>query len=165
MNPITELIKSQERPSKAKKATYRKPESVRELEQLYFDWHYTKYSVIPENARFVTKFRDDSANGLTKCVLTYLKIRGAFASRINTTGIYRNDIKKFVPNTQKKGLADVAATYKSFSLQIEIKVGRDKMSNKQNEVKTEFELSGGYWFTAQDFTSFKDWFDTLFINI
>jgi hypothetical protein len=156
------LLASVEKPRKKRKP-YWKPEAVRELEQMDFEFRY-RDSILPDHVRSYNRFRDDTANGLTKCILAYLKLHGAFASRINTTGIYRNDIKKFVPNTQKKGLADISATYRGVSIQIEVKVGRDKMSASQLQVKSDFEKSGGYWYTARNFTDFKNWFDKVLEN-
>ena len=157
MTDIDILLKSVEKPRKAKKR-YCKPQSVKELETMKFEDEY-KNSTIPEYVRFKTKYRDDTANGLTKCIITYLKLIGAFCTRLNSTGIYRADIKKFVRNTQRKGLADVIGTYKGKSFQVEVKIGKDKMSKYQKQIKHDFEKSGGHYFIAKDFEKFKLWFD------
>ena len=148
--------------SKPKKLQYRKPDSIKELESMIYKNHY-KDSTLPHQYRSKFHFRDDTSNGLTKCIIAYLKIQGAFVTRLNTTGIYRADLKRFVPNTQKKGMGDVFAMYKGVSIQIEVKIGRDRMSAAQQKIKAEFEQSRGYYFIAKNFESFKKWFD-LFIQ-
>jgi hypothetical protein len=142
---------------KQKKKPYKKPAAVKQLEDDYFTFQYQYKPNIPENIKVKDKLRDDTANGLTKCITTFLKIQGAFASRINTTGIYRADLGKYVRNTQRSGIADIIATYKGLSFQIEVKIGKDKMSQEQLKIKNEFEQSGGYYYIAKDFTSFKNW--------
>ena len=118
----------------------------------------TSFAVIRDNHSLSTH---DTANGLTKCIIAYLKLRGAFVTRLNTTGIYRADLKRYVPNTQKKGMGDVFATYKGVSIQVEVKIGRDRMSATQQRTKAEFEQSGGYYFIAKNFESFRQWLDSF----
>lgn len=158
---ITRLIKSAEKPEKkSTKPPYKKPQAVKDLEQMEYDIRY-KNSVMPESARFKDKYRDDTANGLTKCVILYIKLIGGFATRINTTGMYRADIKKFIPNTQRKGLADVSAVIKGRAVSIEIKVGKDRMSEAQLKIKSEVERAGGVYIIARNFEQFKNEIDTI----
>lgn len=159
---IDTLLESVNRP-KVKKQPYKKPQSIKELERIAFDHHYRESS-LPPQYRTKFHFRDDSANELTKSILKYLQVNGAFATRLNSTGIYRADLKKFVPNTQRKGLADILCTYKGISIQIEVKHGKDRMSSYQLQVKDDFEQSGGLFYVARDFTTFKQWFDESFLN-
>lgn len=160
MNEIDILLKSIEKSRKAKK-NYCKPQAVKELELLKFEHDY-KNSNIPEYVKSKDKYRDDTANGLTKCIIAYLRLSGAFCTRLNSTGIYRADIKRFVRNTQRKGLADVVGIHKGLMFQIEVKIGKDKMSKYQKQIKKDFKKAGGYYFIAKDFESFKDWFDNIF---
>lgn len=146
--------------SKPKKLPYRKPDGIKELESKVYESHY-KNSPLPHQYRSKFHFRDDTANGLTKCIIAYLKLKGAFVTRLNTTGMYRADLKRHVPNTQKKGMGDIFATYKGVSIQVEVKTGRDRMNATQQRTKAEFEQSGGYYFIAKNFESFKQWFDSF----
>lgn len=75
--------------------------------------------------------------------------------------MHRADLGRYIPNTQKRGMADITATYRGKSLQIEVKIGKDRMSVYQLQVKQEFERCGGLYYVARDFTSFKRWFDAL----
>ena len=58
-------------------------------------------------------------------------------------------------------MGDILATYRGASMQIEVKIGGDRMSAAQRKIRAEFEKSGGYYFIAKDFESFKQWFDAV----
>jgi hypothetical protein len=146
--------------AKIKKQAYQKPDAVKELEQMAFDFHY-RDSSLPVRYRTRFKFRDDTANGLTTCIIQYLKIQGIFVSRLNNTGIYNQRTGKYRPGTNRKGLPDIMATYNGKSLFIEIKHGIDKLSEHQEKVKAEQEQSGGIFYVARNFTDFKAFFDEL----
>jgi len=136
------------------KKRYQKPETVKQLENKYFIFEYAKKSHIPEYARVKEKFRDDTANGLTKCIIKYLTMQGAFVTRLNSTGIYRNNIQKFVPNTQRKGMPDVYALIDGKTLFIEVKIGKDRLSYHQIKVQNESEANGASYIIARNFTDF-----------
>jgi hypothetical protein len=148
-----------EHKAKQRKAPYKKPDAVKELEQLAnteaLRLHPTCPAIAPR------KFRDDTANNLTKCITTYLRLKGAFVSRVNNTGIYDRRLQRYRPGTSRKGLPDVIATHKGKSIFVEVKHGRDRMSEHQERVRHEQEQSGGLWFTAHNFTEFIEWFNKL----
>jgi len=146
---------------KSRKAPYHKPDAVKELERLAMDEARRKYPNHPAGVLAPRIFRDDSANGLTQCIVKYITLQGGFASRINSTGIYNKKLHKYIPGTQKKGIADVMATFKGLSLHIEVKHGSDRLSDSQKKIQDEVTQSGGLYYVARDFTSFKQWFDNL----
>jgi len=150
--------------SKKHKPKYVKPDSVKELERMAMEAARIKHPTIPEYAIAPRKFRDDKANDLTKCIIEYIKLKQGFATRLNSTGIYRNDIKKFVPNTQRKGMPDIFGLMNGLTLFIEVKIGYDKMSLDQGKVKNEAESNGAKYFIAKNFTDFKSWIDNLINN-
>lgn len=159
---ISELLATEEKKKKHTRPRYKKPQVVKDFEIEYKTWYYTERNT-PEYCQALTKFRDDRANDLTKLIVAFLRVKGAFATRLNSTGIYRNDQAKFVPNTQRRGMADVIATYKGLSLSVEVKIGNDRMSVHQEKVRKEIEESGGYYCIARDFDGFKKWFEGVFI--
>ena len=114
--------------SKKRKQSYRKPDAVKDLEKLAMEAAKQKYPNIPEYVLAPRKFRDDTTNGLTSCITAYLKLKGAFVSRLNNTGIYDKQLNKYRPGTSRKGLPDILATYHGKSMMIEVKTGRDRMS-------------------------------------
>jgi len=144
---------------KVRKVPYRKPDAVKVLEQLANDEARKKYPTMPHLAP--RTFKDDTANGLTSCITAYLRLQGAFVSRLNNQGVFDRRLNRYRPGTNRKGLPDVLATYKGKSLFIEVKCGADKMSIHQAKVMQEQTASGGKYFVATDFTSFKEWFDNL----
>jgi hypothetical protein len=119
---------------KSLQAPYRKSDAVKKLEQLATNAARLKHPTLPEHALVSRKFRDDSANGLTSCIVTYITISGGFASRINNQGTYRAKLGQYTPGTSRRGLAKVMATYKGLSLNIEDKIGTDKQSEHQRQV-------------------------------
>jgi hypothetical protein len=145
--------------NKKPKPAYRKPEAVKELERMADAEARRLHPTCPHLAP--RTFRDDSANNLTKCITAYLGLNGAFVSRVNNTGIYDRRLNRYRPGTSRKGLPDIIATYRGKSLMIEVKYGRDRMSEHQTKIMKEQEQSGGLWFTAHDFTEFKEWFDRI----
>jgi hypothetical protein len=147
--------------SKPSKASYRKPEAVIELEQLATNAARLKHPTLPEHALLPRKYRDDTANFLTNCIVTYVTLNGGFASRINNTGTYRAKLGRYTPGTSRKGLADIMATYKGLSLNIEVKIGTDIQSEHQRQVELDVNRSGGHYFIARNFTDFRNWFDKL----
>jgi len=144
---------------KKPKPAYRKPEAVKELERMADAEARQLHPTMPHLAP--RTFRDDNANGLTKCVVEYIRLSGGFASRINNQGTFNLKLRKYIPGTSRKGLADVMATYQGKSLMIEVKTGRDKMSEHQERIRDEQTASGGLFFIAHNFTDFKQWFDTI----
>jgi hypothetical protein len=143
------------------KAPYRKPEAVRELERLADDQARRKYPNMKPEHLAPRKFRDDSANSLTGCIVQYVTLKGGFASRINSTGVFRQKLGKYTSGTQKRGIADVLATFKGLSLHIEVKHGKDSQSEAQKKIESEVKRSGGFYYLARNFSDFKIWFDNL----
>jgi|LSQX01.2.fsa_nt_gb hypothetical protein len=143
-----------------RKPRYVKPDAVKELERLADSAARKKYPTMPVKYMAPRKFRDDTANSLTTCITTYLKLKGAFVSRLNNTGIYDRKTGRYRPGTNRKGLPDVMATYQGKSIFIEVKTGRDRLSQAQQQIQQEHEGSGGLYFIARNFTEFKQWLDS-----
>ncbi|MBK7628100.1 MAG: hypothetical protein IPJ16_13055 [Bacteroidales bacterium] len=148
-------IKKKKRP----KAPYRKPEAVKELERMADAEAIRLHPTCPHLAP--RTFRDDSSNSLTQCIVKYITLKGGFASRINSTGIYDRKLHRYRLGTQKRGLADVMATFRGLSLHIEVKAGKDRQSEAQKKIESEVIRSGGYYYLARNFTEAKQWIDNL----
>jgi hypothetical protein len=142
-----------------RKAPYKKPDSVKELEALAMD---EARRLHPGNPALCPRtFRDDGSNSLTACIVKYITLQGGFASRISNQGTFNQKLHKYIPGTAKRGLADVMATFKGLSLHIEVKHGRDVQSEAQKKIESEVIRAGGRYYLARNFTDFKEWFDTL----
>jgi len=135
--------------------------AITELKTLYLEDHRLRFPSLPEPARVAPTYTDKTANGLTKCITAYLKLRGAFVSRLNNGGVFDKRLNRYRPGTNRKGLPDILATYQGNSLMIEVKAGKDRLSEHQERIRGEQEQSGGIYYTARNFADFKTWFDNI----
>jgi hypothetical protein len=116
-----------------------------------------------------TKFSDKTANGLTKAIITFLKLHGCQAERISNTGRYIDDTRivtdvigfkrkigsgKYIKGTGTNGTADISATIRGKSVKIEVKIGKDRQSDAQKKYQDDIERAGGLYWIAKDFESF-----------
>jgi hypothetical protein len=134
-----------------------------------------KHPTIEERFIPLTTWSESSANALTKCVVSFINMSGGFAERINTMGVYQQaktvkDVDgkmrtigkgKYIPGGSTKGSADISATIKGRAVKIEIKYGKDRMSESQKEYQENTERAGGIYYIARDFDSFIEWYDKL----
>jgi hypothetical protein len=156
---------------------YCKPKAVRQLEENVFLNKQIKHTNIPLNLLSKEAFRDDKANGLTKCIITFIQLKGGQAERISTTGrcIDRSErytdvvgitrtvgSVEWVPGTSTNGSADISATIKGRSVKIEVKIGADRQSQAQKDYQQAIEKAGGLYSIAKDFTSFVQWYTRTF---
>jgi len=154
-----------------------KRENKQILLKLEREMQRIKYPSIPEYALAATNWQDNSANALTKSIVGFLNLSGHFAERINTQGTYRAGRKipvgesfrmtpgKYVPTTGVKGSADISATVKGRSVKIEVKYGKDRMSEHQKSYQEQTERAGGIYYIARDFDSFIEWYNVLIQSI
>jgi hypothetical protein len=146
---------------KPKKAPHKKSDAIKELETLAFEEAKCKHPSIDPRYLAPRTFSDKGANSLTAAIVAYIRLKGGMASRINTTGVWDQRLNKYRISTQQRGLADIWGTYKSKSLQVEVKIGRDKQSEDQMKVQQQQIAAGGYYFLAHSFEEFKAWLDEL----
>lgn len=154
----------------------KKSEAIRQLEAELFEIKKRKY---PNNP-YLTKqeYRDDTANGLTKAVIDFIKLRGGQAERISTTGrpidrrqSYVDAIGmrrtigsiEWIKGTGTNGSADISATIAGKSVKIEVKIGADRQSEAQKKYQQDIETAGGLYYIAKDFKSFVEWYRNNFL--
>ena len=145
-----------------RKPPYKKPEAVLELEQVTGDKH-----------------RDDTANGLTRCIIAYILSKGEQAERINSMGIpidTRQQVTDIMGHHRTigsmlwrrsggtRGSADISATIRGLSVKIEVKVGKDRQSSAQRQYQASVEQAGGMYYVARDFTTFVEWYHQNFME-
>lgn len=150
-------------------------QSLKDLQHL--DWT-VRCSKTQMPSAYVPKtvFRDDNANGLTKCIITHLNALGWQAERISNTGRYIDDSKiitdvlgnrkkigsgKYIPGSGTKGTADISATIKGKSVKIEVKIGKDRQSDEQKEYQRKIESAGGIYFIATDLDMYLEFYNSL----
>ena len=146
------IIPTINRAKKTPKPRYRKPDSVKRLEQEYFEYKY-RNSSIPVQCRFKRSFRDDTANGLAGCIEAWCKVYGAFYQRQNSQGQYDSRLKMWRKSGTTKGIADVQVTFKGKTYNLEIKVGKDQ-SEVQKEVERKIKAAGGHYAIIRCFDDF-----------
>lgn len=124
---------------------------------------------VPIHAIPAPKYSDNSANGLTKCVIDFLILSGHQAERINTMGRPIDNRKQVTDvigrtktigtmtwgkSTATKGSADISATIQGHSVKIEIKFGRDRQSEDQKKYQQDIERAGGQYWLVKTFDQF-----------
>ena len=109
-----------------------------------------------------SKYSDRDANGLTTCVVDFLNLSGHFATRLASTGTYRADIERYVPSQQRSGMPDVLAVVDGQAVFIEVKAGKDRLSDRQKQTHHALENAGALVYTARNFDAFYGWFLTHF---
>ena len=120
-----------------------------------------KHPTLPAHARVKAKYSDQDANSLTRAVVDYLTLSGHFATRLQSTGTYRADLNRYIPSQQRRGLPDVFAVVHGRAVHIELKVGKDRLSDDQKPAISDLQQAGASVFVARDFQTFYDWFNAL----
>jgi hypothetical protein len=133
-----------------------------------------KYPSIPSHCRTFKIPTDTTANGLTQCVIKWIQLNGYHAERISNTGrivdtrkVITNVVgqvgmtgsKKWIKGSGTNGTADISATINGKSVKIEIKFGKDRLSQAQLEYGNSIERAGGIYLIVRDFDQFLEWWD------
>lgn len=153
-----------------------KSASVQMLERLELEAFRREHPTIPAAAVVATKHRDDTANGLTRCIVRYLRLKGWQAERINTMGRPVDTRKTFdvvgcrrrvgsfgwVKSGSTAGSADISATIAGRLVKIEVKIGRDRQSVVQKAYAEAVERAGGLYVIARNFDDFVGWYGINF---
>ncbi len=170
LNPFLSL--QVERKLKAKKKPYIKPAAVKRLEERLHEARLKRYAHldIPPSYIVKVKRRDDTANGLTQCVIDWIRLSGGQAERINTTGkpLFQRDQRgqvrgvKWITGNTTRGSADISATIQGRSVKVEVKIGKDRQSEAQKAYQEAIEAAGGVYFIARSFTQFLEWYEREF---
>lgn len=163
--------------AKIRKKPYRKSPAVKELERVANEDARNKFPEIPPEWLAPRKYRDDTSNGLTKCIIHFLRFKGWQAERITNTGRFINQQttytyvigksrtigqKKWIPGTGTNGTADISATIAGRSVKIEVKIGKDRQSSAQKVYQVSIESAGGIYVIAPSFEIFYDWYNRNF---
>jgi hypothetical protein len=139
-----------------------------------------KYPSIDEKYIPYTKWADNSANALTKCVIAYITFMGGQAERISSQGQYREGAKiqvgtgelahhrqlpgKWTPGQSTKGTADISSTIRGRSVKIEIKQ-KDQQSEVQKQYQAAIERAGGVYIIVRNFDDFVIWYNDFVSKI
>ena len=143
---------------------YKKPELIKQLERALLEQKRLKYPNIPDECLAPITHTDKTANGLTKAIIAFIKLRGGQAERITSSGrvIQHRGRATYIPGTSTNGTADISATIKGRSVKIEVKIGADRQSPAQIAYQKAIEKAGGLYVIAKDFTTFCGWYRKMF---
>lgn len=156
---------------------YKKPDAVKRLEDALLAEKAKRYKLTEPELLIRPDLTDKTANGMTKCIIQYVRLRGGQAERINTMGrpidrrkVYQDAVGltrsigsiEWIKGTGTRGSADISATIKGQSVKIEVKIGTDRQSQAQKEYEKNIEAAGGIYYIARDFTSFVEWYHSKF---
>ncbi|WP_031530530.1 hypothetical protein [Dyadobacter crusticola] len=156
-----------------KELTFKVNSALTRLNSTAFEALKLKSPNVPENAIPKPRYRDKTANDLTRSIIKWLELNGHQAERISvegrildtrkiiTDGIGRRKIIGSVTRIKSSariGSADISATIRGRSVKIEVKIGNDRQSNGQSEYQKEVETAGGIYLITKTFQQFYDWY-------
>ena len=105
------------------------------------------------------KPKGETANRITANIIRVVNTQpGCIAYRVNNTGIWDEAKQVFRTAHTEKGIPDIIGCLRGRSLWIEVKAGRDKLSQDQMLRKFEIERAGGLYFEARSTDNFLKWF-------
>lgn len=139
---------------KTPKARYIKPASVKKLENDLLEQKKLKYPGQPYLCK--KSLRDDTANGLTACISAWCSVNGAHFQRVNTTGQYDFKLGRYRRSGSTKGVADIMIIYKGNTINLEIKIGKDKQSKDQVKMQESINNAGGIYIIVKSFDNFLE---------
>ena len=152
--------------------------TLKQLTSKALEYNY-RNSVLPEPARYVKPYTDKTANGLTRCVIDYIRMEGGQAERVSVTGRYIDQSRivtdvigrvrkigtgKWIPPSMQKGSADVSSIIKGGkTVKWEIKIGADRQSEAQKNYQKQVESAGGHYFIVRSWEDFLEKYNSLTI--
>lgn len=157
-----------------------KSAAVKHLEELAFEEVKRRHPDFPYPVR--PKYTDGTSNGLTKCVIDYIKLTGNHAERVGSTGFMKDNRQtctdilgrqrtigssKWIKGSGQTGTSDVAATLAGRSVKIEIKnlISGDKVQSKAQKIyQDQVEAAGGVYLIVRTFEQFYEWYNE-FLNL
>jgi len=127
------------------------------------------------------KYALGTANGLTQAVKLWIQAHGYQAERVNTMGRMIDNRKRvidavgfertigsteYIPGTGTKGSADIHASIPlkgsngfAVSVKIEIKIGKDRLSEHQHKYCEQITIAGGVYMVVKTIDDLLNWWD------
>ena len=136
--------------------------ALQKLDNLSYQSKLDQFPNMPMKAIPRTKYSDGSANDLTKSIIDFVRLKGFYATRIQSQGQKRGNVMTF--GTTQKGTADIHICLNSIHISCEIKYGKDKQSIFQKSVQQDIEKAGGIYLLIRDFEQFYKFY-CEFLNL
>ena len=146
--------------------------TIKEFETLNWEHECSKTSM-PKQYVPITKFKVNTANGLTKAIVTFINLTGGQAERISSMGrvidcrkVVTNILgqkgiigsQTYIPGTSTNGSADISSIIKSkkgvvIPWKIEVKM-KDKQSKNQKIYEEQIKKAGGEYSIVHSWDEF-----------
>lgn len=122
---------------------------------------YRKITATPKK-KAAAKPVGETANQMTRNVLRLANFQtGCVAYRVNNVGIWDQAKGVHRKGNTEKGLPDVIMIYRGRFIGIEIKAGKDKLSDDQKKRQFEIERAGGIYFECRSTVDFIGFLGSL----
>ena len=95
-----------------------------------------------------------AANDLTNKIIDFIYRQGGYAWRASSVGVFDTKQMHFRA-AAKKGVSDILSCYKGRLIAVEVKIGKDRLSDEQTGFMRNVIHAGGAAFIASDFEQFK----------
>jgi hypothetical protein len=147
--------------------------SLKELKQLKLTESLRKHPKLPEAARYIKPYSDKTANGLTRAIIDFLRLKGHQAERISSSGRYIDGSKvvtdtlgfkrrigsgKWILGSMQPGSADLSAVIQGKAVKIEVKM-KDRQSPAQKKYQEQVERAGGLYWLVRSFDEFIKYYN------
>ena len=101
-----------------------------------------------------------AANELTNQIIDHIYRAGGYAWRSTSVGVFDTKRMHFRASA-KKGVSDVLACFRGELIAIEIKIGKDRLSDEQEGFMRNIQAAGGSAVIARTFEQFKEEWDII----
>lgn len=130
---------------------------MKELSKLADELNAEKHPNLPPFALVKKRFKDTTANELTKTIIFDMyHVREGVAYRINNGAVYDIKRKTYRKGVQRKGIPDIIGIINGRFYGIEVKIGRDRQSADQKEIEREINDAGGVYFIAKSYDDYLE---------
>ena len=141
------------------------------LRQLKLAKTKEEHPSVPAYAIPAVKYDDTTSNGLTKCIIEFLKLTGNHGERTGNEGRTIDNRKqvtdvigrtktigtiKRIPSSGTKGTSDIKAIIQGRMVAIEVKIGKDRQSEAQKDYQAMIERAGGIYWIVKSFDDFYE---------
>lgn len=114
--------------------------------------------------RTIKRIVPATTKNLTDAVINHINLAGGFAFRVNTSGTYSKEKRKWIRSGARPGVSDVIAVYKGRAIFIEIKneATKDRMKpgGPQEVFMNKVKAAHGNHLIVKNLVQFHvDWFD------
>jgi len=132
-----------------------KSKNVKDLEAAMYEWKRIKYPNTPAHAIPKPTYSDADANGLTRCIVDFVNLQPhCYAWRSSNAPTFDHATGQHRAGNVTKGVSDIAAIRAGRAWMIEVKHGKDRVSEHQREFAARVDAAGGVYCVARTFDGF-----------